>query len=119
MGGMIAQSLAIAIRRTVRTLISVMSTTGIPPSGSRTRRRSSALLVPPPPDREAAIGAAVWDRQIIGSPGYPSDEEHIRARAGAAYDRALHPAGSPASWWRSSPRPTARPACGVSTFRRS
>ncbi len=32
--------------------------------------------------------------RVIGSPGFPFHEDRIRADAGAAYDRAFHPAGT-------------------------
>ena len=37
-------------------------------------------------------GAVMW--RTIGSPGFPFDEPAVRERAGAAYDRAFHPAGN-------------------------
>jgi hypothetical protein len=38
---------------------------------------------------EQAI-AAVW---IVGSPGFPVDEDEVRERAGLAYDRSYDPPG--------------------------
>jgi pimeloyl-ACP methyl ester carboxylesterase len=93
MGGMIAQTLAIEHPQKVRALTSIMSNTGAPSVGQPTETALSALMVPPPPDREAAIELAVKTWQVVGSPGFPFHEERIRAEAGAAYDRALHPAG--------------------------
>jgi pimeloyl-ACP methyl ester carboxylesterase len=37
-------------------------------------------------------GVVMW--RTIGSPGFPFDEAMVRERAGAAYDRAFHPAGN-------------------------
>ncbi len=94
MGGMIAQSLAIRHPGRVRTLVSVMSTTGDPSVGQPHPEALELLLLPPPADREAAIEQSLKTWKVIGSPGFPLHEDRIRASAGAAYDRAFHPAGS-------------------------
>jgi pimeloyl-ACP methyl ester carboxylesterase len=47
----------------------------------------------PGPGREAAIEATVKTFRTIGSPGYPMDEERVRALAGASYDRSHDRAG--------------------------
>jgi pimeloyl-ACP methyl ester carboxylesterase len=94
MGGMIAQALAIQHPSRVRTLTSVMSTTGNPSVGAPHPEAVQALLVPPPADRQAAVESSVTTWHVIGSPGFPVHEDRIRAKAGLAYDRALHPAGT-------------------------
>ncbi len=94
MGGMIAQALTIQHPDRVSTLVSVMSTTGNPAVGQPHPEAIAALMAPPPTDREGAIEAAVKATQVIGSIGYPADEQTIRTNAGAAYDRAFHPAGT-------------------------
>jgi pimeloyl-ACP methyl ester carboxylesterase len=94
MGGMIAQSLAIEHGPRVRTLTSVMSTTGDPSVGAPRPEAVEALLVPAAETREAAIDGAVKSWGVIGSTGFPVHEDRIRASAGAAYDRAFHPAGT-------------------------
>ena len=93
MGGMITQSLAIGHPARVRTMISIMSTTGDRSVGQPSEEAIGALLVPPPVDRDAAIDMSVKTWQVIGSPGFPFHEDRIRAGAAAAYDRAVHPAG--------------------------
>ena len=93
MGGMIAQSLAIGHPTRVRSMISIMSTTGDRSVGQPSPEAIGALLVPPPADRDAAIDMSVKTWQVIGSPGFPFHEDRIRAGAAAAYDRAIHPAG--------------------------
>ena len=94
MGGMIAQALAISHPEKVLTLTSIMSTTGDPTVGQPDPDALAALVPAPPTSREEAVdqGVAMW--RTIGSPGFPFDEAMIRARAGAAYDRAFHPAGN-------------------------
>lgn len=94
MGGMIAQSLAISHPDRVRTLISVMSTTGDPSVGQPSAEAVEALLVPAADDRTAAVNAAVACWRVIGSPGFPFREDVVAASAAAAYDRAYHPAGT-------------------------
>jgi pimeloyl-ACP methyl ester carboxylesterase len=93
MGGMIAQTLAIEHPARVRTLTSIMSTTGhrdLPPA----RPEAMALLVTPiPPDRESALERSVQVSRVIGSPAYPSDEAELRALAGRVYDRGVNPPG--------------------------
>lgn len=93
MGGMIAQSLAIRHPDRVRTLTSVMSTTGDPSVGRPHLQAVEALLAPAPADRDGAVEAALASWRVIGSPGFPFHEDRIAASAAVAYDRAFHPDG--------------------------
>jgi pimeloyl-ACP methyl ester carboxylesterase len=93
MGGMIAQSLAIRHRSRVRTLVSIMSTTGDPTVGWPHNEAVAVLLTAVEPGREAAQDSAVRAWKIIGSPGFPLHEDRVRASAGAAYDRGVNPDG--------------------------
>jgi pimeloyl-ACP methyl ester carboxylesterase len=93
MGGMIAQSLAIEYPERVRTLTSIMSTTGDPTVGQPHPEAIAALLVPPPESKQEAVELSLKTWRVIGSPGFPFHEDRIAAKAAAAYDRALHPAG--------------------------
>ena len=94
MGGMIAQTFALEYPDRLRTLTSIMSTTGDPTVGQASPEALEALVPVPPASRNEAMdqGAVMW--KTIGSPGFPFDEAAVRERAGAAYDRAFHPAGS-------------------------
>jgi pimeloyl-ACP methyl ester carboxylesterase len=94
MGGMIAQALAIQYPRRVRSLISIMSTTGDPTVGQPHPEVLTALMVPPPNNRQEAIESAVKGARITGSPGFPFQEQAVAARAAAAYDRGFHPSGA-------------------------
>jgi pimeloyl-ACP methyl ester carboxylesterase len=94
MGGMIAQSFAIQYPERVRTLVSIMSTTGDPDVGQPHPEILGGLLEAPPVDRETAIEQSVKMWGVIGSTGFPMDEERIRANAAASYDRAFHPDGT-------------------------
>jgi len=93
LGGMIAQTLALEHPARVRSLTSIMSTTGHPDLPTATPDAAAALFQPAPPDREGNIERAVRVFRTIGSPGFPFDEARVRERAARAYDRCFHPAG--------------------------
>jgi pimeloyl-ACP methyl ester carboxylesterase len=94
MGGMITQALVINHPERVLSACSIMSTTGNRSVGAPTGEAMSALLRPPATSREEAIEAGLVAGRVIGSPGYPSDENVLRDRAGAAYDRNFCPDGT-------------------------
>ena len=93
LGGMIAQTLALEHPGRVRTLTSIMSSTGHPDLPTATPAAAAALFQPAPPDREGNIERAVRVFRAIGSPGFPFDETRVRERAARGYDRCFHPAG--------------------------
>ncbi|HYJ21557.1 MAG TPA: alpha/beta hydrolase [Solirubrobacterales bacterium] len=93
MGGMIVQTMAIEQPRRVRSLVSIMSNTGSRWTGMPSRKAMAVLLGRPPRGREAAIERALKTFGVIGSPGYPFDEERLRDVAGRSYDRGHSAAG--------------------------
>ena len=93
MGGMIAQVAAIEHPRRVRSLTSIMSSTGDQSVGRPSRAALAATLSPPARTREAAVERTVEIVRVIGSPGFEIDEPEIRRRTGVAYDRAHDPVG--------------------------
>jgi pimeloyl-ACP methyl ester carboxylesterase len=93
MGGMIGQTLAIEHPTRVRSLTSIMSTTGEPAVGQPTQAALAVLLSPPAAGREQAIERTVNIVRVIGSPGFEIDEAELRLRTGLAYDRAYDPLG--------------------------
>ncbi len=93
MGGMIVQQMAIDQPERVRSLVSIMSTTGHRFTGLPTIKAFGALFAKRPRDREAAIERGVRTFKAIGSPGYEFDEAHIREVSGLSYDRGHSAAG--------------------------
>ncbi|MGN6253827.1 MAG: alpha/beta fold hydrolase [Solirubrobacterales bacterium] len=93
MGGMIVQTAAIERPERVRSLTSIMSTTGSRRVGHPSYKTFGLLLGSPPREREAMIERVVKTFKVIGSPGYPFEEERVRAIAGRSFDRGHSPAG--------------------------
>ncbi|MBZ5741315.1 alpha/beta fold hydrolase [Nocardioides mangrovi] len=93
MGGMIAQTMAIAGPDRVRSLTSIMSTTGKRTVGWQHPSLYPSLLAPRKPGRDAYIrgSAAFW--RLTGSPAYPQSIEAVEKRAADTYDRGTEPMG--------------------------
>jgi pimeloyl-ACP methyl ester carboxylesterase len=93
MGGMIVQTAATERPQRVRSLTSIMSTTGSRRVGHPSYKTFGLLLGKPPREREAAIERVVKTFRVIGSPGYPFEEERVRQIAGRSFDRGHSQAG--------------------------
>ena len=93
MGGMIAQNVAIHHAPRVRSLASIMSTTGDPSVGQAQPAALLELLKPSPPERDAYLeyGLGVW--RLLASPGFPFDEAATRDLVMRSFDRAYDPMG--------------------------
>jgi pimeloyl-ACP methyl ester carboxylesterase len=89
MGGMIAQVLAAEHPEAVRSLVSIMSTTGSRRQGQPAVSVYRYLLQPPPRDRDGYIERSAAIFGLVGSTGFDRDEQYIRERAGRAYDRGF------------------------------
>ncbi len=92
MGGMIAQTMAILQPQRVRSLVSMMSTTGNRRVGSPSFRAWGLLLSRFPHGRDEYVQRALRTFRVIGSPDH-RDEAEIEALAGAMYERSHNPAG--------------------------
>lgn len=93
MGGMIAQTMALTSPARVRSLTSIMSTTGRRTVGHQHPRLIPTLLAGRGPDRDSYTRAslAVW--RIIGSPRFPQSEDKLTKRAHDTFDRGVSRAG--------------------------
>jgi pimeloyl-ACP methyl ester carboxylesterase len=94
MGGMIAQSMALRRPERVLSLTSIMSTTGERRAGRPKLRVWGALVRRAPSDKEAYVEYFMRLFRLIGSKGFPSDEERMREVAAATYERGDRPAGT-------------------------
>lgn len=93
LGGMIAQTVAIERPERVRSLTSVMSTTGARSAATTTPEATAVLMQQTARSREEAMDLAVESARVIGSPGFPMDEAWIRERARRGFDRGYDPRG--------------------------
>jgi pimeloyl-ACP methyl ester carboxylesterase len=93
MGGFIAQTIAIEYPDRIRSLTSMLSTTGAAGVGQPKPAALAALGGAQPTNRQEAIDRAVAAFRIVGSPGFEFDPDTVGQRAGLAYDRAYDPLG--------------------------
>ncbi|CAN5183486.1 alpha/beta hydrolase [soil metagenome] len=89
MGGMIAQTMAVHKPERVRSLTSIMSTTGRRSVGWQDPRLVPLLLARRSMTREAYVESAARFWKVIGSPLYPDTPEAVRDRAGETWDRGV------------------------------
>jgi pimeloyl-ACP methyl ester carboxylesterase len=94
MGGMIAQTLAIRHPRLVKSLVSIMSTTGDRTVGHAKPETMGLIMTRSATQREEAIeqGVRVWHN--LRSPGFTYDEGQGRIRIATAFDRGFNPEGT-------------------------
>jgi pimeloyl-ACP methyl ester carboxylesterase len=94
MGGAIAQTMAIEHPERVRSLTSLMSTSGNMSVGQPSPDVLRAVFSGPrATTREEVIQQMLRASRAVGSPDYPADEQEAAARAGRAYDRCYDPIG--------------------------
>jgi pimeloyl-ACP methyl ester carboxylesterase len=78
----------------VLSLASIMSNTGHRWKGTPGLRVYPIFLRRPASNREGAIESFVSVFKLIGSPGFPLDEDEIRRAAELSYERGYNPAGA-------------------------
>ncbi|QPF95304.1 alpha/beta fold hydrolase [Bradyrhizobium commune] len=93
MGGMIAQEIAIAFPKRVRSLISISSTTGNPDLPQPSAKAIALLSDPQPTDREKFIARFKRMWKVLRAGRFPEDEALDRSRAELVYDRGVNPVG--------------------------
>jgi pimeloyl-ACP methyl ester carboxylesterase len=94
MGGMIAQEIAISFPQRVRSLTSIMSTTGNPKIPGPTREAMAVLMAPPPKSKEEYLARHGKTWKVLRAGSFPEDEALDPARAERTYARGLSPAGT-------------------------
>jgi pimeloyl-ACP methyl ester carboxylesterase len=95
MGGMIAQLMAINHPSRVRSLVSIMSTTGSRRVGLPRPGMIPLVLRRPRPDREGYVSDLVATLRAIGSNRYPSETERLRQLGERCYERGHDRSGTP------------------------
>ena len=119
MGGMIAQTLAIERPERVRSLTSIMSSTGDAKVGQATQAAMAVLMAPPARSREEAMDRVV---RATGSSARRATRSTRRRCANEPASRSTARTTrrvSAASWSRSSRPATARRGCATYACRRS
>jgi pimeloyl-ACP methyl ester carboxylesterase len=98
MGGMIAQRLAIDHGDRVLTMTSVMSRTGEPGYGETSEAALAISTTRPAQSRSDYLDHQVAALHVYGSKAEWLDDDVIRDRAAAAYDRCFYPSGIGRQW---------------------
>ena len=93
MGGAIAQTLAIHHPERVRTLTSIMATSGAPGLPPPTPEAMAMLFRPPPTTQAAYFEGYVQTWNLLRAGSFPLDEARDLTRAGQNFARGLNPAG--------------------------
>jgi len=93
MGGFIAQTIAIEHSNAIRSLTSIMSSTGDRTVGQPSPDVLAVLMGPPATTRQQVIDRTVATFRVIASPGFDVNFDEVAQRVGIAYDRAFDPLG--------------------------
>ncbi|HEU0031534.1 MAG TPA: alpha/beta hydrolase [Kofleriaceae bacterium] len=93
LGGFVAQTVAIEHPDRVRSLTSIMSSTGDRGVGQLHPEAMSLFAAAVPTNRAEAAQRMLDAIRVIGSPGFPPDLEAAAERAARAFDRGFDPAG--------------------------
>ena len=93
MGGMIAQVMALEHGARVKSLTSIMSTTGNPTLPSATPAASAALMSAAGTKLEEVLARTVTVARATGGSAFPVTDAEIRQRAQADFERSFYPVG--------------------------
>jgi pimeloyl-ACP methyl ester carboxylesterase len=93
MGGMIAQELAVHFPERVRTLTSIMSSTGDPSLPQATPAALAVLSRELPPDKDGYVQSYVRAWAVLNGDLLPFNAERTARTASISFDRGLNPAG--------------------------
>lgn len=94
MGGMIAQHIAARYPDRVLSLTSIMSSSGNRRLPRAKKEAMDALANRPMSgDKEDLIAYSVRTARVIGSPGYPADEDRLQRRVRSDFERGWYPQG--------------------------
>ncbi len=93
MGGMIAQTCAYKHPERLKSLTSIMSSTGDPKLPQGKPEAMSLLFQTPPSDRDGYIDYATNVWKAIAGPGFEFEEDRVRKRSERHYDRSFDPGG--------------------------
>jgi len=95
LGGMIAQTMAIHYPKRVRTLTSIMSSTGNPSLPQTRPEAAEVLLAPAASNRNDYLANELKAAKVLHGPKYPLNEDYVRKYSERSYDRCYHPQGFP------------------------
>jgi pimeloyl-ACP methyl ester carboxylesterase len=93
MGGAIAQEIAINFPDRMRTLTSIMATTGDPGLPPAKPEAIAVLLAPMALDWETFLRNHLAFAKVLSGPAFPLDENRVTERAKKTFARGLSPAG--------------------------
>jgi len=93
MGGMIAQEIAIRHPTRLRTLVSIMSSTGAPNLPPPSPEGAAVLMAPPPTSRDEYIANFSRSWKVLRAGSFPEDEARDPGRAARMWDRGTNPPG--------------------------
>lgn len=93
MGGMIAQTMAIARPARIASMTSIMSTTGARRVGWQHPKLFPSLLAPAGNARESYVRRSLRSATLMRSPGYDLDTDYVIARAEETFDRGWSSSG--------------------------
>ena len=93
MGGMIVQTVGWRHRERVRSITSIMSTTGDPSLPPPSPEALSVLFPPPVSGKDEYVENALKSWEVVRGSGYVQDIDRIRKRSERSWDRCYAPEG--------------------------